>query len=214
MRKVKDMEEKELTQKERIIVQTSKMFVEQGIKAVRMDDIARELGVSKRTLYELFSDKESLLYLSLNHHFNSIRDEHISLCQGAENIIDSIYFILSNNIDKGHVTSRLMTNLRKFYPKIHKQIIEEHSTNNRNNLREMILNGIEDGIFSDKFNIDLAIGVLYSSANTTQTSADLITPEDMSPKEVIVQIVTTFFRGLSTVKGLEMIDACLKKYNL
>ncbi|WP_303669866.1 TetR/AcrR family transcriptional regulator, partial [uncultured Alistipes sp.] len=43
--------------KERIIDQAMQMFVAQGIKAVRMDDIARQLGVSKRTLYEEFGDK-------------------------------------------------------------------------------------------------------------------------------------------------------------
>ena len=51
-----------MDQKERIIEQAMHMFVSQGIKSVRMDDIAQQLGVSKRTLYELFGDKEGLLY--------------------------------------------------------------------------------------------------------------------------------------------------------
>ena len=52
-------------QRERIIEQAAKMFAEQGIKSIRMDDIAKALGVSKRTLYEMFEDKEELLYLSI-----------------------------------------------------------------------------------------------------------------------------------------------------
>ena len=54
-----------MTQRERIIEQAAKMFAEQGIKSIRMDDIARALAVSKRTLYEMFEDKEELLYLSI-----------------------------------------------------------------------------------------------------------------------------------------------------
>ena len=54
-----------MDQKERIIEQAMHMFVSQGIKSVRMDDIAQQLGVSKRTLYELFGDKEGLLYLAM-----------------------------------------------------------------------------------------------------------------------------------------------------
>ena len=54
-----------MDQKERIIEQAMQMFVTQGIKSVRMDDIAQQLGVSKRTLYELFGDKEGLLYLAM-----------------------------------------------------------------------------------------------------------------------------------------------------
>lgn len=53
-------------QKGRIIDQAMQMFVSQGIKSVRMDDIAQQLGVSKRTLYEMFGDKEGLLYLAMN----------------------------------------------------------------------------------------------------------------------------------------------------
>ena len=43
------------------------MFVEQGIKSVRMDDIASAVGVSKRTLYEMFESKDELLYLTIRH---------------------------------------------------------------------------------------------------------------------------------------------------
>ena len=55
-------------QKERIIDQAMHMFVSQGIKSVRMDDIAQQLGVSKRTLYEMFGDKEGLLYLAMERY--------------------------------------------------------------------------------------------------------------------------------------------------
>ena len=54
-----------MDQKERIIEQAMQMFVAQGIRSVRMDDIAQQLGVSKRALYELFGDKEGLLYLAM-----------------------------------------------------------------------------------------------------------------------------------------------------
>lgn len=58
-----------MTQEERIVDRAMQMFVAQGIKSVRMDDIARTLGVSKRTLYELFGDKEHLLYLAMVRYF-------------------------------------------------------------------------------------------------------------------------------------------------
>lgn len=60
-------------QKERIIDQAMQMFATQGIKSVRMDDIAQHLGVSKRTLYELFGDKEGLLYLAMERYFQRDR---------------------------------------------------------------------------------------------------------------------------------------------
>ena len=62
-----------MTQKERSIEQATRMFVAQGIKSVRMDDIAQQTGVSKRTLYELFGDKEGLLFLSMSNYFEQNR---------------------------------------------------------------------------------------------------------------------------------------------
>jgi len=51
-----------MTPKDCIVERTMRMFVSHGIRAVRMDDVAQQLGVSKRSLYELFGDKEGLLY--------------------------------------------------------------------------------------------------------------------------------------------------------
>ena len=73
-----------MDQKERIIEQAMHMFVSQGIKSVRMDDIAQQLGVSKRTLYELFGDKEGLLYLAMDRYFEKKRIERAAVCGGVD----------------------------------------------------------------------------------------------------------------------------------
>ena len=56
-----------MTAKEHIAQRALQMFSARGFKAVRMDDIAQQLGVSKRSLYELFGDKEGLLYEATIH---------------------------------------------------------------------------------------------------------------------------------------------------
>ena len=66
-----------MTQRDIIIDRASKMFVSQGVKAVRMDDIAQELSVSKRTLYELFGDKEELLYHSIRFFYTEGRERRL-----------------------------------------------------------------------------------------------------------------------------------------
>ena len=68
-----------MDQKERIIEQAMHMFVSQGIKSVRMDDIAQQLGVSNG-LYEMFGDKEGLLYLAMDRYFEKKRIERAAVC--------------------------------------------------------------------------------------------------------------------------------------
>lgn len=62
-----------MTPQERIVEQALRLFVTQGIKSVRMEDLARLAGVSKRVLYDMFEDKEDLLYRVMLRYFEQNR---------------------------------------------------------------------------------------------------------------------------------------------
>lgn len=152
-------------QKERIIDQAMQMFATQGIKSVRMDDIAQHLGVSKRTLYELFGDKEGLLYLAMERYFQRDRQRWTELTANARNVLEAMFMVLAQVMDKAEVSSRMMDNLKKFYPAVHDKLTREGMEKNRRSLRGMLDQGIVDGLFVDNINIDLAISVLYYTAS-------------------------------------------------
>ena len=81
-----------MTQRELIVEQAAKMFVNQGVKAVRMDDIAHELSISKRTLYELFGDKEELLYLCIKHFIEVGRARREKQIKEIDNDLEVMLF--------------------------------------------------------------------------------------------------------------------------
>ena len=181
-------------QKGRIIDQAMQMFVSQGIKSVRMDDIAQQLGVSKRTLYEMFGDKEGLLYLAMERYSERNRQRWNELTADAHDVLEAMFMVLGEVMDNAEVSRRMMDNLRKFYPAVHDKLMREGMVKNRTSLRSMLEQGIEAGLFVNNFNIDLSISVLYYTA--------------------FVQIISNFFRGISTAKGLQLIDDNLKRYRL
>lgn len=201
-------------QKERIIDQAMQMFVSQGIKSVRMDDIAQQLGVSKRTLYELFGDKEGLLYLAMERYSERNRQRWNELTAGSQNVLEAMFMVLGEVMDNAEVTRRMMDNLRKFYPAVHDKLMREGMVKNRTSLRRMLEQGICDGLFVDTFNIDLAISVLYYTASAIVTRRELMLPPDMTERGAFVQIISNFFRGISTAEGLRLIDDNLKRYEL
>ena len=186
-------------QKGRIIDQAMQMFVSQGIKSVRMDDIAQQLGVSKRTLYEMFGDKEGLLYLAMERYSERNRQRWNELTADAHDVLEAMF---------------MMDNLRKFYPAVHDKLMREGMVKNRTSLRSMLEQGIEAGLFVNNFNIDLSISVLYYTASAIVTRRELMLPDGMSEREAFVQIISNFFRGISTAKGLQLIDDNLKRYKL
>lgn len=191
-------------QKERIIDQAMHMFVSQGIKSVRMDDIAQQLGVSKRTLYEMFGDKEGLLYLAMERYSERNRQRWNELTADAHDVLEAMFMVLGE----------VMDNLKKFYPAVHDKLMREGMVKNRTSLRSMLEQGIEAGLFVNNFNIDLSISVLYYTASAIVTRRELMLPDGMSEREAFVQIISNFFRGISTAKGLQLIDDNLKRYRL
>ena len=191
-------------QKERIIDQAMHMFVSQGIKSVRMDDIAQQLGVLKRTLYEMFGDKEGLLYLAMERYSERNRQRWNELTADARNVLEAMFMVLGE----------VMDNLRKFYPAVHDKLMREGMVKNRTSLRSMLEQGVGDGLFVNNFNIDLSISVLYYTASAIVTRRELMLPDGMSEREAFVQIISNFFRGISTAKGLQLIDDNLKRYKL
>lgn len=182
------------------------IFLKQGIKAVRMDDIAQMMGISKRTLYELFGDKETLLFLAVESYFEQCSERRARLAVGAHDVLEAIFLELNELMVQSETANRIMSSLRRFHPAVHDRVLHEGAEKNRRNIREMLEKGIDDGFFVADFNLDLAITMLYHTASVLVERRDLVLPEGMAEREAFIQVVSTFFRGIATAKGLELID--------
>lgn len=195
-----------MIQREHIIEKTSEMFVMHGIKSVRMDDIAQTLGVSKRTLYEMFGDKEELLYLCMSSFLEKQRMNVNEQARSAASILESILHGFLNMMQYSDVNNRIMNNLQKFYPTVFQRIHKECGEVGRTNFRNAIHRCVEEGYLDEKFNMDLAITVLYYTAMGVVARRDFPYPDGVSPQKAFCHIVICFFRGVATTKGLEVID--------
>lgn len=203
-----------MTQKEYIIEQAAQMFVVQGIKAVRMDDIAGRLGVSKRTLYELFGDKEGLLYLALDHYFRMEDRRRVRMSAGADNVLDRMFMVLNDVLDNSERTTRLLSNLHKFYPSVHARLLREGNEQHRAGFRGMIEQGRAEGLFVDYIQVDLVLSVFWAMASLTARGEVITLPEGVTEREAFVMIIINFMRGISTIKGVQFIDSYILRYGL
>ena len=203
-----------MTQRERIVEQASQMFVRQGIKAVRMDDIAHALGVSKRTLYELFGDKEELLTLSIVRFFRERRERHAEIAAGTSDVLEALFVVLNEILNTSATAGRLLANLKKFYPAVYARVMRDGEDYNSRCFREMLEKGIADGLFIAGFNIDLAISVLYYTASGLMDNRDRIVPPGMNEREAFIQLISCFFRGIATQRGLALVDEYARRCRL
>ena len=201
-----------MTQRENIIHYASKMFVEQGIKAVRMDDIAQELSVSKRTLYELFEDKEELIYQSLRYYFENDRMRRVEQFAAIENPLEVTVVNLRNMIDASPVAGRLRRNIKRFYPAVYKRLEEDVQSKSLDDLNRWVTGCIECGYFERSVKVKYAVDVLHHSVHGMLVN----TLDEERPSNELVSMMSysllVFIRGLCTVEGQRIIDECTTKY--
>lgn len=198
--------------KEHVIEQAMEMFVAQGIKAVRMDDIARRLGISKRTLYEQFGDKEELLYQCM-HRYGRLRDErHAAIGARASNVLEAVLGILNDVRDTAGSAQRLRSNLMRFYPRVYARLEREHDAQSgRREMGECLALGIEEGFFSPRLDIELSITLLYHAIAGIMSPSELRLPEGVDPFAAFGKLMIHFLRGISTPRGLQLIDDHLER---
>ena len=205
-----------MAQRERIIEQAAKMFAEQGIKSIRMDDIARALAVSKRTLYEMFEDKEELLYLSIR--FMQSRRMSKMEAKLKENTESLAYLFESLEMMMGNsdLHRRISNNLRKFYPATFERVRKESEESSGKVLYSLIEHYIDCGLIVSTVDIRLSVTILYYTTTTLITSADNMSlPEGVTLQDALAYTIINFFRGIATLKGVQQIDEYLanKKTN-
>ncbi len=188
-------------------MESSVLFTMYGLKSVRMDDIAANMGISKRTIYELFGDKETLIEAAIHHFFDQKRECDIVRCGQAGNIIEKIFIGLSGAEDAMQQSFVLMSDLKKFYPKIHQRFTEESFDKGTEGIREAIETGVNGGLIVDVFGADLPVKIFVSFMECIHKNISTAATAAPAPfAEMVRSSVLIFVRGLATLKGIEMID--------
>lgn len=201
-----------MSQKQTIIEHAAKMFITQGIKAVRMDDIARELGISKRTLYEIFSDKEELLYLSIRHFSLQCRERRIECIAKFDNTLEMMIYNLREMINNAPTVSRMRRNLKRFYPKVHERLESDAHNHTSDDLRGWIKESVKQGYFTTTADCDFVVRVIQDSVQGIMVFERDEMQNSMEMISLMSYSLIIFIRGLCTVKGIEIIDSCFDKY--
>ncbi len=190
-------------------------FMSKGIKEVKMDDIASLLSVSKRTIYELFSDKEELLLEALKLLHERTRSEGKAIIRRSEHILDIIlnlyglYFELLKKVNK-----KFFTELER-YPRICQRNKERETKNNKKFLAWIEL-GRKQGLFREDANFEVLSYILRRDLETIFTVNIKGEENELSKytsEELGRTLILFYLRGISTPKGQEIIETYLNNYN-
>lgn len=132
--------------KERIITSAMHSFAQKGIKAVKMDDIAAELSVSKRTLYELYNDKENLLFEGVRRYHSQKQEEIDEVTRQGDNVMSIILDLYLMKLKELSVTSPLFYRDLTKYPQI-MAYMRKDNEKNHDRFLEFMQRGVNEAIF-------------------------------------------------------------------
>ena len=198
--------------RERIIETAAELFKAHGIKSVTMDSIASELGMSKRTIYEIFADKDELLIGVLNSM--AIRQKEIvkKVMEESENAIVAIFRLLEINRDHFQNTNpAFMSDIKKFHIDVLIKKADKCEMPDYRSNQEVIESGIKQKLFRKDLNPDLinrCLHVVFMSV----MNQELFPYEQYTRREVMKAGVLNYLRGIATDEGVELINKLERKF--
>lgn len=192
--------------KERIIVESSNLFKRYGIRSITMDQIAENLGISKRTIYEIFGTKDDLLNACIDYGMKE--DEKVSkeIMKNSANIIEAFLTHIKKNIDTMNSISPLfMLDAMKFHSKVFKNKMKEREMSAYNHIIDFIKTGKADGYFKPQINEDIVSKLIIEQFKIIGNDK-LFPPNKYSKSEIFENIAVNFLRGIATINGVKIID--------
>ena len=196
----------------RIIEEASESFKTYGIRSVTMDSLANQLGMSKRTIYEIFLDKDELLMEVLKRMAQQQKDLVKRVLDESENSIVAIFRMLEINRDNfQYMSPAFQSDLKKYHHDILVKDAGEIEMPDYRNHYEVIVKGIKEGLFRKEINSDLVNRCLYNLGRSIMDN-DKYPYEQFSRHDVIKNIFINYLRGISTHKGLDLINQLERKF--
>lgn len=190
-----------------IIDYAAKMFMLQGIKDVKMDDIAQGMGISKRTIYEQFSDKKELLFNTLDSIQKELATKVKPYIQDPQhNTLEIILYLYSSYIEiLSAVNRKFFTDLSK-YPEIVEQK-EKRERLNEYKFMAWIKKGVDEELFRKDVNLDIVQYILKRDLDLLSRTDEFPT---YTPRELGRSFILFYLRGISTEKGQAIIEKFIR----
>ncbi|WP_017258543.1 TetR/AcrR family transcriptional regulator [Pedobacter arcticus] len=189
-----------------ILDEAEKLFMKFGMRSVTMDDIAKHLSISKKTIYANFKDKNELVLNMVSNML--IKDEcNINECHAkAENAIDEIFLVMDFLKEMlSAINPIVFYDLEKYHNEAYKMMMNFHEVRIYSLVKAGLERGIRENIFRSDINVDILATARVAHINWVFQS-DLVRSGKYSLYQVIEELTTHFLFGICTLSGHILIN--------
>ncbi|WP_115899940.1 TetR/AcrR family transcriptional regulator [Tenacibaculum gallaicum] len=199
--------------RDKIINKAGEMFLTLGFKSTTMDDIAKELGMSKKTLYKYFSNKTALVDASTESVHNTISETIDRVKSQNYNAVEEEFAVkaIFKEMFKNAKTSP-MYQLKKYYPETYTKLVEREVCMFRDCNVDNLKKGVEQGLYRANIKGELLVNFYFTLVFGVFES-ELYSNDMQEVMEIEYEILEYHIRAIATQKGVEELERQLRKIN-
>ncbi len=193
--------------RDKIINKASSLFLNLGFKSVTMDDIAAGMGVSKKTIYQNFSNKADLVKACTLHVFQFISEGIDAICALEHCPIEELFevkkFVMKHLKDE---KSSPQYQLQKYYPEIYNTLKYKQFVVMQSCIKSNIHKGMKLKLYRDNLDVEF-ISRIYFSGMLALKDKELFLEHQFNMTNLMQNYIEYHLRGISTPKGIEKLNA-------
>jgi AcrR family transcriptional regulator len=188
--------------RERILQAAARLFMELGVRSVSMDDVAKDLSISKKTIYKHYQDKNQLVFDTISMHIAEMETNTTLIMSEEDNPVLQIAkiadFVLQMN---KNVHPSVLFDLQKFYPESYSHLIEHRNRYALQSVNQNLKKGIEQGLFRNDMNRQrvarIYICLIFSMFQNTLFEGE----ENRDFRDEYIETIKYHLHAVTTEKG-------------
>ena len=191
---------------DKILKEVGEMFMTYGVRSVSMDDIAKHLGMSKKTLYQYFKDKNELVEKGTERHLRLQQKEYDEATKQAANAIEELYLV--SKCLRKHVSElnpSLIFDLKKFHASAWNVFLDYEHITVFESLKDNLERGKKEGLYREGINTNVLAKLRVEQVHMS-FDPHVFPKDEFDFAHVHMQMFDHYVYGLLTAKGLKLYE--------
>ncbi|WP_207532044.1 TetR/AcrR family transcriptional regulator [Desertivirga arenae] len=201
-----DWETGSMDLKQRILSEAEGLFCQYGIKRITMDDIAKHLGMSKKTIYQHFRDKDELVHVLITEMLNRQTCTMDVSCEQAPDAVKEILMVVTHLQELlSKINPMIFYDMQKYHPETWKVFTTHRNEYMQTCITKNIERGIKEGLFRKEINAEI-ISIMRMDQVDAVFNQVSFAPGKFNLSEVMTEITEHFLYGLCTLEGHKQVE--------
>lgn len=195
---------------QQILTKTRELFFKYGVKSITMDDIATNLGMSKKTIYAAFPDKKALLTRMISDYLQFHKADTHCQCEEAENAIERMLLAAAAGVSfMEKINPVFLYDMKKYFGEVWSIFEVYRNQEIRAEIKSCLTQGQGEGLIRPDLDLDIAVSMHMQHVDM-MVDPELFENFNKPRNEVIKTILITFLNGICTPKGIKAMNKILE----